>query len=78
MEVQTNDLESIAVSIAGEIGEQLGYRGPLIRDELLKFQSLIKSVLGTRFDEAFTDIVARSKTQPIDLQSELLTTLNQF
>lgn len=76
------DLEEIAVHIAGEISAKVGYNGPLIRDELLKFQSLIKSMFVTNVNDGVEEIVTHTTDGTIrsheDLKNELYSLVDKL
>lgn len=77
MAIQTSDLEELSIHVAAELSEKLGVPSQRVVEELLKFQSLIRSIIGSRINEAHENVVAKFGGNR-DLQNELSSILENF
>lgn len=77
MAIQTNDLEELSVHVATELSNKFNIPLPVLREELLKFQSLIRSIIGSRINEAHEGVVTKFGGNR-DLQNELSSILENF
>lgn len=64
MQVQTNDLEQKAVEMAQALSAKTGVSEQVLIEEFVMFQSLIRSILGSRLDEAYDSLIDSAPVDP--------------